>query len=75
MEFISAHFALAVMLIILISLAVFCYDLGCSANVIRPGTGDTMIGISAASGLLTVLTGVNLTMIHKGKRKKSKQKK
>ncbi len=72
MEFVSAPFAFVVMIVVLLFLAVFCYDLGCSANTIRPGTGNGMINIAAAAGLLTVLTSVNLTLLHKSKKKTGK---
>jgi O-antigen/teichoic acid export membrane protein len=71
----SVKSALFMMIIILIFLAAFCYDLGCSANTIRPGTGNRMLSISAASGMLTILTAVNLTLLFKGKIKRRSVKK
>jgi len=64
MELKSLKFAFAAALVFLIVIAYFCYDLGCAANGIRPGTGDAMLSIAVASGLLTVLTAVNLSFLH-----------
>jgi len=73
MEFISPQSALIVMIVVLVFIAAFCYDLGCSANTIRPGTGNGMLNIAAASGLLTVLTGINLTLLYKDRKRKRKK--
>ncbi len=73
MEFISPKTALIVMIVVLVFIAAFCYDLGCSANTIRPGTGNGMLNIAAASGLLTVLTGINLTLLYKNRKSKRKK--
>jgi hypothetical protein len=77
MGLISMPSVLGVFILVLLFLAAFSYDLGCSANTIRPGTGDGMISIATASGLLTVLAGINLTLVYKttkGKVKHTKKK-
>jgi hypothetical protein len=61
--------ALALLLLILVFMSVFCYDVGSSANSIKPGIGDGMCNIAAASGLLAVLTGLNLAGNIRKKRK------
>ncbi len=52
--------AIFLLMALSIFLTFFCYDVGYSANGIRPGIGDGMYNIAAASGLLAVLTGLNL---------------
>lgn len=75
MHFLSTKFISVVIIAVLVSLAAFCYDLGRSANTIRPGTGDGMFNIATAAGLLTILTTINLTLLHKSKKKTGKKKK
>jgi hypothetical protein len=66
----TKDFALLLITAILAILALFCYDVGNSANCIKPGIGDGMLTISMASGILTILTGVNLTIMQKKRRRK-----
>ncbi len=61
------NYVLGVMILVLVFIAVFCYDLGSSANTILPGRGDGLISISAASGAFVVLTAVNLVLLQKKK--------
>jgi len=64
MEPFNLKVLMALMVIILMSIAAFCYDLGCAANTFLPGRGDQMINLAIASAALTVLTAVNLMYIH-----------
>jgi len=61
----SVKAALVVMAALLAFIAVFCYDVGCSANTIRPGRGDPMITISGAAVAFTLLTGLNAAYVHR----------
>ena len=66
----STNLTLLLITAILAILAFFCYDVGNSANCIKPGIGDGMLTISMASGLLTILTGVNLSIMQRRKKRK-----
>lgn len=70
MGFDSTDYALVMIITILVIMAFFCYEVGNSANGIKPGIGDRMLTISMASGLLTILTGVNLTIMQRKKKRK-----
>ena len=61
----SVKAALVVMAGLLAFIAAFCYDLGCSANTIRPGRGDVLITISGAAVAFTLLTALNVAFVHR----------
>ena len=71
MGFINVNSALVVIIVVLVVMTAFCYDLGRSANEIKPGAGDGMTSIAMAAGLLTILTAVNVTVAY-GKKRKGK---
>ena len=76
MGFIDVNSVLVVIILVLVAMTAFCYDLGRSANDIKPGAGDPMTSIAMAAGLLTILTAVNVTVAYrKGKMGKVSGKK
>ena len=68
MEFITVNSALVVLMVVLVFLAFYCYDLGRSANEIHPGTGDSMTSLGASAGFLMILTAVNFTVLFTSKK-------
>jgi hypothetical protein len=74
---VSAKVAMGVMVLLLVFIAAFCYELGCSANAILPGRGNAMITLAAASAVFTVLAAMNMLILHKrtADRKEKKKRK
>lgn len=63
--------AFGLILVILVIICTFSYDLGVSSNTIRNGQGNGLIGISAASGLFTVLMALNLSIIIRNEKRQT----
>ena len=69
MGFINVNSVFIVVIAVLVFLAMFCYDLGASADQIRPGAGAGMTGLALVAGLVTVFTAATITFTYNNKRK------
>jgi hypothetical protein len=67
--------ALIAAFFILAFLAVFCYEVGCSANSLLPGRGNSMLGLGASAAVFTTLVAMNIVLLTKGRPHPKQEKK